>query len=121
MVRSKEGLGGTLPLVTEMPRVRPSRKLSLLHPAAHSPLVGQVLLSEGAFQIPLLALDHLALDYVQHQRQQQDGPQSVPKNGYPSVEHRQGEVAGVAAVAERPVLEEAGHGLVGAERSVGAV
>src|SRR5215210_5614561 len=98
-----------------------SRKLSLLHPAAHPPLVCQVLLSEGAFQITLLALDHLALDYVQHQRHEEDGPQSVSKNGYPGVEHRQREVAGVATVAERPVLDEAGYGLVSAERSVGAV
>src|SRR5215207_4219401 len=98
-----------------------SRKLSLLHPAAHPSLIGQVLLSEGAFQVTLLALDHLTLGYVQHQRHEEDGPQSIPKNGYPSVEHRQREVAGVAAVAERPVLDEAGYGLVGAERSVGAM
>src|SRR5215208_405371 len=48
----------------------------------------------------------------QQQRQEMDGPQSVPKNGYPSVDHRQREVAGVATVAERLVLEEAGYGLV---------
>jgi hypothetical protein len=33
------------------------RKLRLLHPAANLALVGQVLLSEGAFQITFLALD----------------------------------------------------------------
>src|SRR4051812_31135565 len=49
-----------------------SRKFRLLHPAANPALVGQVLLSEGAFQVLLLALDLVALDYVQHQRQQQD-------------------------------------------------
>src|ERR671921_1096699 len=108
-------------IFTELARATSSRKLSLLHPAAHPPRVGQVLLSEGAFQITLLALDHFALDYVQCQRQEEDGPQSVPKNRYPDVDHRQREVAGVAAVAERPLLDEAGYGLVGAERSVGAV
>jgi hypothetical protein len=34
-----------------------SRKLKLLHPAANPALVGQVLLSKGAFQITFLALD----------------------------------------------------------------
>src|SRR5215211_8507353 len=46
------------------------RKLRLLHPAAHPSLVVQVLLAEGAFQVTLLAFDHLALDHVQHQRQE---------------------------------------------------
>ncbi len=91
---------GGEPLFTELPRRRvfsETQLLSLLHPAAHPPLVGQVLLPKGAFQITLLTLDHLALDYVQHQRQEEDGPQSVPKNGYPGVEYRQGEIAGVSA------------------------
>ena len=45
-----------------------SRKLGLLHPAPHTRLVVQVLLPEGAFQITLLAPDHLTLDHEQRQR-----------------------------------------------------
>ena len=76
-------------------------RMAYLQPASHPPLVGQVLLSEGAFQILLLAPDHLALDHYQHHRQQEDCPQRVPKNGYPKVDHRQGKIARVAGVAER--------------------
>jgi NAD(P)-dependent dehydrogenase (short-subunit alcohol dehydrogenase family) len=45
-----------------------SEKLGLLHPAPHTRLVVQVLLPEGAFQITLLAPDHLTLDHEQRQR-----------------------------------------------------
>src|SRR5918998_2149608 len=45
-----------------------SRRLVLLHPATHPCLVGQILLSEGAFQVTLLAPHHFALDHEQHQR-----------------------------------------------------
>src|SRR5215203_5681910 len=91
-----------------------------LHPAAHPRLIGQVLLSEGAFQVTLLPLDHLPLNHVPHQRQQDDGPKRAPENGYPSVDHRQSEVAWVAAVAERPILDDSGYGLVDVHRSVSA-
>src|SRR5215216_1365900 len=77
-----------------------SKKLRLLHPAAHPLLVVQVLLAEGAFQVTLLALDHLALDDVHHQRQQEDGPQRVTKKGDPGVDHDEGKVSGVAAETE---------------------
>src|SRR5919112_181046 len=71
-----------------------------LGPAAHPLLVGQVLLPEGALQIPLFPPDHLTLDNHYHQRQQQHRPQRVTKNGDPGVDHRESEIAGVAGVAE---------------------
>jgi hypothetical protein len=80
---------GKIPLFTELPRRgllgnrasgtegsrKPGfrhcgfRKVGLLHPAPHTRLVFQVLLAEDAFQVLLLALDLVALDYVHHQRQ----------------------------------------------------
>src|SRR5215208_1052603 len=90
-----------------------------LRPAAHPRLVGQVLLPEGAFQVTLLALDHLALDQVHHQRQEEDDPQRVPQSGYPGIDHGQREVGRVAAVAERTCRGQPGNGPVGAYRCVG--
>src|SRR5215203_4733215 len=90
-----------------------------LRPAAHPRLVGQVLLPEGAFQVTLLALDHLALDQVHHQRQEEDDPQSVPQGSYPGVDHGQREVGRVAAVAERTCSGQPRNGPVGAHRRVG--
>jgi hypothetical protein len=56
-------------LLTELPaRCVLGSSDSHLHPASHPGLVGLVLLAEGAFQVTLLAPDHLALDHIEHQR-----------------------------------------------------
>ena len=41
-----------------------SRRLDLLHPAAHPRLIAQVFLAEDAFHVLLLALDLVVLDHV---------------------------------------------------------
>src|SRR5215217_7462326 len=50
-------LGTVAPSIHRVAERSSSRQLSLLHPATHSPLVWQILLSKGAFQITFLALD----------------------------------------------------------------
>src|SRR5829696_113514 len=92
-----------------------SWKLRLLYPAPNPCLIGQVLLSEGAFQVTFFAPDHFALDHVHHNRQQQDCPERVSEYRYPSVEHRKSQVSRVAGVAEGSVCDQARYGLIGAD------
>src|SRR5215203_5765535 len=95
-----------------------SRRLDLLHSAAHPRLVAQVFLAEDAFHVLLLTLDLVALDHVQHQRQEQDGPKRVPEGGYPRVDHGHREVGGVAGVAKRSVGDQLRHLLSRVDRGV---
>src|SRR5215218_4651841 len=71
-----------------------------LDPTPHSCFVAQVLFAELPLQIPLLALDDATLDHQQRNRQKKDGPQRVGEASDARVDHRHGEVTGVAGVTK---------------------